>query len=165
MKILDAYKLAAKLHAGQVDKAGRRYIEHLSRVFLRVYELGGDRDQQIAALLHDSVEDGKATADGLLEAGVPHAAVGLVLVLTKDERQSYADYVRGVKAHEKAVLVKRCDLEDNSDPDRLAELSDDVANRLRLKYEQARALLAASDERGTPEQTPHSDSVPSRMLG
>jgi len=143
MKILDAYKLAATLHADQMDKAGRPYIEHLSRVFLRVCELGGDRDQQIAALLHDSVEDGKATADSLVIAGVPPTAVGLVLVLTKDERRSYADYVRGVKVHEKAVLVKRCDLEDNSDPERLAQLDEDVASRLRVKYEQARALLAA----------------------
>jgi len=143
MKILDAYKLAATLHADQMDKAGRPYIEHLSRVCRRVCELGGDRDQQIAALLHDSVEDGKATADSLVIAGVPPTAVGLVLVLTKDERRSYADYVRGVKVHEKAVLVKRCDLEDNSDPERLAQLDEDVASRLRVKYEQARALLAA----------------------
>jgi len=47
MKILHAYQLAASLHAGQADKAGRPYIEHLSRVFLRVLEAGGDRDQQI----------------------------------------------------------------------------------------------------------------------
>lgn len=142
MNILDAYKLAATLHAGQLDKAGRPYIEHLSRVFLRVCDLGGDRDQQIASLLHDSVEDGKATAESLLEAGVPPAAVSLVLTLTKEGHQSYADYVRGVKANVRAALVKRCDLDDNADPQRLALLEGDVADRLRIKYEQARALLA-----------------------
>ncbi|MDN4066173.1 HD domain-containing protein, partial [Ralstonia solanacearum] len=142
MKILDAYKLAAGLHAGQMDKAGCPYIEHLSRVFLRVSERGGDRDQQIAALLHDVIEDERATADQLLQAGVPGAAVDLVLILTKVETQSYPEYVAGVKAHAKAVLVKRCDLEDNSDPERLALLGEEVAGRLRRKYGQALELLA-----------------------
>ena len=143
MKILDAYTLAANLHAGQVDKAGRPYIEHLSRVFLRVCERGGNRDQQIAALLHDSLEDGKATAQGLLQAGVPYASVVLVQALTKEKQQSYEDYVLSVKAHERAVLVKCCDLDDNSDQERLAQLEPELAVRLRNKYQMARALLAA----------------------
>ena len=42
MQILEAYQLAAHLHTGQVDKASRPYIEHLTRVFLRVLAGGGD---------------------------------------------------------------------------------------------------------------------------
>ena len=38
MQVLDAYQLAARLHTGQTDKAGRPYIEHLTRVMLRVQE-------------------------------------------------------------------------------------------------------------------------------
>lgn len=114
MKILDVYKLAASLHSGQTDTLGRPYIEHLSRVFLRVCERDGNYNQQVAALLHDAIEDGKGTAGELLQAGVPAAAVALVMVLTKDQQQSYLEYVVGVKAYPEAVLVKRCDLEDNS---------------------------------------------------
>ena len=55
MDILRAYKIACQLHAGQTDKAGRPYIEHLTRVLLRVQMDGGDRFQQIAALLHDQM--------------------------------------------------------------------------------------------------------------
>ena len=36
MDILRAYKIACQLHAGQTDKAGRPYIEHLTRVMLTV---------------------------------------------------------------------------------------------------------------------------------
>ena len=143
MKILEAFKLAATLTAGQVDKAGRPYIEHLTRVFLRVCEAGGDRIQQIAALLHDAIEDGRASTDDLLKAGVPREAVRLVLILTKETGQTYASYVLGVKAHEPAILVKLCDLADNSDPERLALLDAATADRLRTKYDQARALLVA----------------------
>ena len=56
MKTLDAYKLTATVHACQVDKAGRPYIENLSSVFVRGLEKGGDRGQQVAALLHDAIE-------------------------------------------------------------------------------------------------------------
>ena len=41
MEALEAYQLAAQLHTGQVDKAGRPYIEHLTRVFLRVHRSQG----------------------------------------------------------------------------------------------------------------------------
>ncbi len=83
MQSFEAYRLASRLHAGQVDKAGRPYIEHLARVFVRVQALGGDSIQQIAALLHDAIEDGRATAEQLKWAGVPTAAVDLVVVLSK----------------------------------------------------------------------------------
>ncbi len=143
MNILAAYQLAAGLHAGQVDKAGRPYIEHLSRVFLRVLEAGGDRYQQIAALLHDAIEDGKATADQLLEAGVPKEAVDLVVVLSRKPGQDYNAYVLLVKGYHRAVLVKASDLADNMDAGRLALLPMEVATRLDSKYRGALDLLRA----------------------
>ena len=49
---------AAQLHAGQARKGtGVPYISHLLAVTALVLEAGGDEDQAIAALLHDSVED------------------------------------------------------------------------------------------------------------
>ena len=137
MQILKAYQLASVLHAGQVDKAGRPYIEHLTRVFVRVVAAGGDVHQQIAALLHDSIEDGKATKQELLEHGVSAESIDLVIVLSKPDGVTYMDYLEGVKKVEKAVLVKLADLEDNSDPERLANLPEDVASRLRKKYSKA----------------------------
>lgn len=89
MKILDAFNLAATLHAGITDKAGRPYIEHLGRVFLRVIDAGGSRDQQVAALLHDAIEDGLITNEGLIQAGVPEIAIELINALTKKDGQSY----------------------------------------------------------------------------
>lgn len=72
MAALEAYDLAAQLHTGHVDKVGRPYIEHLTRVFLRVQAAGGVLSQQIAALLHYALEYGHATADELVRiAGVP----------------------------------------------------------------------------------------------
>lgn len=139
--VLHAYKLAADLHAGQVDKLGRPYIEHLTRVMLRVQAAGGDLDQQIAALLHDAVEDHRATPEQLAAAGVPDRALALVAALTKPAGIEYDDYVRSVRAVPHAQLVKKADLDDNSDPARLALLPPAVAERLHQKYTRARRVL------------------------
>jgi len=59
-----ALEYANELHRGQVRKAtGAPYIAHLLSVSALVLEYGGDEDEAIAALLHDSVEDqgGSAT--------------------------------------------------------------------------------------------------------
>ncbi len=141
MDILRAYKIACQLHAGQTDKAGRPYIEHLTRVLLRVQMDGGDRFQQIAALLHDSIEDEKTTADELLALGVPSEAVVLVQALTKREEQSYEDYLRGLIGRYRVVTVKMADLDDNSDPERLELLPERQRMRLQAKYAQAWDIL------------------------
>lgn len=150
MTLLEAFNLAARLHAGQTDKAGRPYIEHLTRVLLRVQAAGGDIVQQIAALLHDSVEDGKSSAIELQRLGVPDEAVSIVLVLTKRRGQSYEDYLAGVRTDARAMLPKQCDLDDNSDPERLASLPESVADRLRLKYARARIFLNCPGANGDP---------------
>ena len=144
MELLDVYQLACRLHTGQVDKAGRPYIEHLTRVLLRVQAAGGDLIQQIASLLYDAIEDGKVSAEQLLWLGVQKEAVELVLVLTKGKRQSYEEYLTGVKICQRAHLVKLGDLDDNSDSARLAVLPEALAQRLRQKYESARQYLASA---------------------
>jgi len=54
----DALVYAAKLHAQQVRKGSMvPYIAHLLGVASIVLEYGGDEDEAIAALLHDSIED------------------------------------------------------------------------------------------------------------
>lgn len=144
MLILEAFQIAAQLHAGQVDAAGRPYIEHLVRVFLRTLAGGGDRDQQIASLLHDAIEDGKTTAAKLLELGVPQGSVDLVVILDRGSR-TYLQYIQDVKMFPRAVLIKLADLEDNSDPARLALLPPATAARLSAKYAAAFEELSSSE--------------------
>lgn len=142
MELLDAYQLACRLHIGQVDKAGRPYIEHLTRVMLRVQAAGGGVTQQIASLLHNSIEDGKVTVEQLRAMGVPNDAVELVVVLSKRHDQKYEDYLATVKCNPQALLVKLADLDDNGDPARLAALPEAVAQRLSTKYQGAKRFLA-----------------------
>jgi len=144
MELLEAYQLACRLHSGQVDKAGRPYIEHLTRVFLRVQTAGGDLFQQMAALLHDAVEDRKASPEQLLWLGVPTEVVETVKVLSKDETQTYDEYLAVVKSAPRALAVKLADLEDNGDPVRLGALPEALAKRLKKKYDAAKLFLSAA---------------------
>ncbi|GAC1334316.1 MAG: HD domain-containing protein [Chloroflexota bacterium] len=60
---------AARKHRGHLRKGSTiPYIAHLLQVAGIVLEYGGDEDQAIAALLHDAIEDGKATTDEVRDA-------------------------------------------------------------------------------------------------
>ncbi len=143
MNLLEAFQIASTLHRGQVDKAGRPYTEHLVRVLLRVQAAGGDLYAQIAALLHDCIEDKKTTEQGLLELGVPSESVRLVLLLTKPEMGAYLPYLLKLRKDFWARLIKICDLEDNKDPGRLELLPAEEAKRLEKKYAEAIQFLAS----------------------
>jgi GTP pyrophosphokinase len=57
-RFVKALELAAQLHADQKRKGTSvPYLAHLLGVTSIVLEDGGDEDQAIAALLHDSIED------------------------------------------------------------------------------------------------------------
>ena len=60
----EALAFTARCHAGHTRKGSDMpYIAHLLAVCALVIEAGGDEDAAIAALLHDAVEDQKATLE------------------------------------------------------------------------------------------------------
>ena len=142
MNIAQAYELARDLHDGQLDKAGQPYFEHVYRVAERVRQLPSVSDNAvIAAVLHDVVEDGKASLVDLLDAGVPPGAVTLVRLLSRKPDQPYAEYLERLAANYLAWQIKLADIADNMDPLRLAALPNPVRRRLRDKYNAALDIL------------------------
>lgn len=139
MRLLDAVTLAAKLHDGQRDKAGEPYIAHVVRVMLRLPPNATDHEK-MAALLHDAVEDVPGAIDAMGEAGVPIDVMAMVIALTRVDGETYAEFLERV-ASSKAKRIKRADIEDNSDEERLSRLPSDTAKRLRAKYENAKSQL------------------------
>lgn len=79
----DAITLATEAHAGVLDKGGRPYIDHPLRVMQMVAAVGYDLDTQIAAVLHDTVEDTTLTLADLLAEGVSPEAVDMVDGVTR----------------------------------------------------------------------------------
>jgi (p)ppGpp synthase/HD superfamily hydrolase len=134
----DAIALARAVHANQVDKAGRPYIEHVLRV---VSYLTGEEDK-IAGALHDVLEKSEYTGDSLRRMGYPEAIVHAVECLTKTRGEAYEHYIERVKSDAIARRVKLADLRDNMDMGRLAAPSAADWERLH-KYERARQELLA----------------------
>jgi (p)ppGpp synthase/HD superfamily hydrolase len=136
----DAIALAAVAHAGQLDKSGRAYILHPIRVMQRCEPYG--LTAQIAAVLHDTVEDTWVTLDILRAAGYPPEIVDAVDALShRKGSESYFEYIHRCSRNPVARLVKLADLDDNSDPSRRFG---DSFDSLLERYGKARAILSAA---------------------
>ena len=131
-----AIELAARAHAGQVDKAGQLYILHPLRLMLAVR----GQHERIAAVLHDIVEDTAVTFADLAAEGFAPEVVAAVRALTKHDGEKRIDAARRAAADPVARAVKLADVTDNMDLSRLPAPTDKDFARLK-EYEQVRAIL------------------------
>lgn len=153
----NAAALAARLHAGQTDKAGEPYIGHLARVaaILTRRWPHATRDEIDAAWLHDSLEDTEATEASLLAAGISAETIRIVRAVTRPEGSDYLAWIAALAdSGDASVLrVKLADNEDNRDPARVAALPG-AAERVATRYRPAWLLLEAGLARWGAQQWP-----------
>ena len=131
-----ALRIAVEAHAGQVDKAGKPYIFHPLRVCCRCFT----DEEKIVALLHDTIEDTDVTAEDLLREGFPRNIVDAVLSVSRNEDESYEDFVKRTSLNPLGRTVKLHDLEDNMDISRLDQVTEKDLDRLN-KYIKAYRYL------------------------
>lgn len=126
--ILDRAKEIAKVaHEGQVDKAGKPYIEHP----MRVMNMGKSMEEKIAGILHDVVEDSEWTFEMLEKEGIPKDVMDALRCVTKlSEDEDYDHFIARVKTNPLAIKVKLNDLKDNMDITRLEEVTEKDLARL-----------------------------------
>lgn len=138
--------IARRAHEGQVDKAGNAYIHHPERVAGHVENHAAPEwldEARAVAWLHDVVEDtGVSLAD--LREQFPAEVVAAVDAMTRRPGEDPDDYYARVRADRIALAVKHADLDDNTDPARLALLDDATVHRLTAKYAHAREVLGAA---------------------
>lgn len=118
-KIINAYELANKCHAGQVRDSGEPYITHPVAVAFILLELGMDTDTICAALLHDVVEDTACTLEDLKKQFGQDVAMlvdgvtklGKIPLFTREEQQ--AENVRKIllamSQDIRVIIIKLCD--------------------------------------------------------
>ncbi|MFE2280747.1 HD domain-containing protein [Streptomyces sp. NPDC059454] len=141
LSLAEVEATARAAHAGQRDKAGRPYAEHLRAVAEGVRARGGDDEQIAAAWLHDAVEDDKLSQRWLEEAALARRTKDIVLAVTKRSGEPSEAYAARILATPGALLVKEADLAHNADPARLAVLDAPTRTRLTEKYTRMRTLL------------------------
>ena len=124
-------------HGETKDKEGEFYFLHPIRVSKNFVE----KDAIIVSLLHDVLEDSKLTEQDLISFGFSQTIVEAVNALTRCRLQSYSSYLTQLSTNTIAKEVKRADILDNSNPDRLAKLKPFTRNRLTRKYKKALRIL------------------------
>ncbi|MEG1545244.1 MAG: GTP pyrophosphokinase [Tannerellaceae bacterium] len=133
-----ASALATEAHKGQVDKAGRKYIEHPAYVASKVTT----NEEKATAWLHDVVEDTEITLSYLREDGFPDTVVDAVGTLTHLGGLSYDEYIRRIAKNPIARAVKIADLEHNMNLNRLSVVLDTDKKRVE-KYRSALEYLCS----------------------
>lgn len=138
-----AKELAYRAHAGQTDKAGRPYIEHVARVVAAVSD---DQDAEAVAWLHDVLEDCKPEYCDEVWT-YPDRIRTAADDIARMPSESLSHYYAGIRSNPLALRVKLADIADNSSEERLALLDEKTANRLRKKYAKAiRELTKETDD-------------------
>lgn len=126
---------AEKLHQGQVDKSGRPYIGHPTRVAGRLDSL----EAQVVGWLHDTVEDtGLSLLEVEKEFGAETAAA--VDAVSRRTGEDWDSYLLRVKQNPIACQVKISDLIDNSNLTRLEKVTIKDVER-QAKYNRALKFL------------------------
>ncbi len=132
----NAILFATKAHKGQMDKAGKPYILHSFRVMLSCKK----QEEQIAAVLHDVLEDTDNAKEDLQKAGFSEEIIQAVICLTKQKKEDYFAYIQRVKQNEIARVVKLADLQDNMNLKRLSVITEKDKERVK-KYQKAKEWL------------------------
>lgn len=123
---------ALAAYRGKLDKGGQPYILHPLRLMARFV----DPMEQACALLHDVLEDSEYGTDDLRRLGFPETVVETVLLLTRQEDESYMAYIARLCICPTARKIKKADLEDNLNVLRLGALRDEDLHRV-AKYHKA----------------------------
>lgn len=139
----DAISLAVRAHAGQKDRYGQPYILHVIRVVARVF----DPPAQMAAALHDVVEDTAVTLDELRLMGYSEAVLAAVECVTRRNNETYEQFIERIAPNPLAVRVKLADLEDNMDLRRGGLLRADDLERV-ARYQRAWKRLTTGIREG-----------------
>jgi (p)ppGpp synthase/HD superfamily hydrolase len=147
-----AIEIAAQAHAGQVDKAGQPYILHPLRVMLMVKT----RSEQMAAVLHDVVEDTTWTFEDLAAEGFADEVIEAIRALTKSEGEKRLVAAKRAAQNSIARNVKLGDVYDNMNLARIAQPTEKDLARLE-EYKQVRAVLVEHGATLAVDRASHRD--------
>lgn len=133
-----AISITAHAFREKYDKGGNPYILHCLNV---MYNVGEDPLTQMAAVMHDLIEDTEWTYADLISLGFSVDCLSVLDNVTHRDGEDYDDYIRRVATDPRSVKIKRADLEHNSLITRMKGLRAKDFKRLE-KYHKAYTYLS-----------------------
>ena len=151
----DVYNTARMAHVGQTRRDGSEYFSHPSEVrnIARKF-YPGDNVVQMAALLHDSLEDAPGSTVSSVEEmedfikgsiqdqSSAREVIRVVRALTHEKGGSYTDYVLGLLGDVPTLRVKLADMVHN--------LSDSPRPKQKAKYREALDAISSQTSGRAP---------------
>ncbi len=138
--ILKAKQFASEKHANQ--KYGKHsYMYHIEEVLSLAEQMGLSEELRIVSILHDTIEDTDTNWEELKKDFGTFVAE-IVFILTKQENETYEDYIEGVSENKYARKVKVLDLMCNLKNTHLMEDSE-RKNKLIDKYQKSLFFLCS----------------------
>jgi (p)ppGpp synthase/HD superfamily hydrolase len=146
-----ARAIARRAHDGQVDLLGVDYMEHVEAVAAGLVDF--DLELQIAAMLHDVVEDSNLSLQDLRDEGVSERSLAAIALVSRNLHPdlTYAAAIELVAQSPDAVLVKISDNAHNSLPERVEALRV-IGKEPKPRYAEARRVLYAAAKREDVER-------------
>ena len=135
-----AIEIAAREHAGDIDKGGNPYIFHPLRLMFAVKT----PFEKMAAILHDVVEDTSVSLDDLRNEGFHPDVIAAIEALTKRKGESRLEAAARAAANPIARVVKLADVTDNMDLSRISNPTDKDFARLKEYFAVKKFLIAYS---------------------
>jgi len=135
-----AEDIATSAHAGQFRRDGiTPYISHPRNVVKLLVSMTAHKQvSDIEAILtlgwlHDTLEDTEETIDSLYAKGIPRDVLNNLLILTRDPKKSYEEYLDLIASSPIATIVKIADMTSN--------LNDSPTEQQKTKYEKGLKFL------------------------
>jgi len=125
-----AIEIAVEAHKDQKDKADMPYILHPLRL---MFQMKTD-NEKIAAVLHDVVEDSNWTVVDLKKENFNNEVIEAVNLLTRDDNDSYDEFVQKAASNPISKAVKIADITDNLDLGRISKMTEKDIDRVK-KYQ------------------------------
>ncbi len=105
-----AKQISREAHEGQKRKYNcEDYINHPRRVASKF----STEDSQVIAWLHDVLEDSDFTVRDLLRRGINPHLIEIVECLTRQEGETYFNFIMRIKDIHQARIIKIADIQDN----------------------------------------------------
>jgi len=134
MKI--AVDLVEKAFDGVEDSGGKPYKYHCHKILLRCINRGYDGDILIMAMLHDVMKSIVVDHELLVNLGFSYRVRLGIKSLSKIPSESYDSYTKRILLNQDAMLIKREDLKEDMDINRIRVVTQKDINRV-SKYQKA----------------------------